>query len=230
LGYQTLWGFSGHKFLLDEEGTLPAWFSSTLMLMCAALLAAIGGAARDKNEPYVRHWLALSVIFVLMSLDEVASLHEMTNKMREYFGADGAFYYPWVLPAAAFLLVLGVLYLKFLIALPTRSALLFVSAGCIFVAGAMGMEMVGAALYASHDNEEQWGYFMLTTIEESLEMAGLILFLYGLMDHLSRQQQGETFQTRQFSSLAESRRDGREQTAPVCLVKAPKTGELVEPD
>jgi hypothetical protein len=191
LGHDTLWGFSGHKWLLDEEGTIPAWYSSALMLLCAVLLAAIGGGVRDKNGAYVKHWLALSAIFVLMSLDEVASLHEMVNKVRDYFGASGAFYYPWVVPASVFLLVLGILYFKFLIALPRRTALIFVTAASIFVLGAIGMEMVGAALYASDDNEDQWGYFISTTIEETFELTGLLLFAYGLMDHLLRQQQKE---------------------------------------
>ncbi len=184
-GVESILGFSGKKLILDEEANIPTWFQSMLMFLCALLLAATAQVVREKAGRYSGYWLGLSVIFLLMSLDEVASIHEMLGTLRRTIAAGGIFYQTWVIPASVFLLVLGVFYLKFLLALPRRTAAIFVLAGSIFVGGALGMEMLGSAFYSSKLNEETLGYFLMTTVEEAMEISGLILFIYGLLQHLA---------------------------------------------
>ena len=61
--------------------------------------------------------------------------------------------------------------------------MLFIIAGCLYVSGALGMEMVGGN-YRDMVGEVDLNYGLITSFEETLEMAGIILFIYGLLDYL----------------------------------------------
>ena len=53
------------------------------------------------------------------------------------------------------------------------------------------LEMVGAAFYASQFYQDGWGYFLISSVEETMEISGLILFVYGLLDYLAKLKQLE---------------------------------------
>jgi hypothetical protein len=57
-------------------------------------------------------------------------------------------------------------------------------AGCVYVAGALGMELVGGAWAAKH-GQDNLVYSLLTTVEEGLELTGLVLFIRTLLDNLA---------------------------------------------
>ena len=50
----------------------------------------------------------------------------------------------------------------------------------MYIAGVIGMELVGGR-YAKLYGTLNFTYSMLATVEESLEMAGLIVFIWGLL-------------------------------------------------
>ena len=120
----------------------------------------------------------------MLSLDEIASIHERTSvPIRNALDLSGAFYFAWVVPAAILLLVFAILYLRFVLALPRRSRWLFVVAGAIFVSGALGVEMIGSA-YASAHGRNDLVYALIASGEEVLEMIGLATFIYALTDYI----------------------------------------------
>ena len=157
------------------------------LLICAALLFVIAQARRVRGRPDWRPWLGLAVLFVLLSLDEMASLHEMASgTLRRLFHLEGAFYFAWVLPAGVGLILLGLLYVRFLWRLPSRTRSLFLAAALLYVGGALGMELVGGALvtqYGFHDIR----YFWAATVEEFCEMMGVVVFIFALLDYLRRE-------------------------------------------
>jgi len=59
--------------------------------------------------------------------------------------------------------------------------MLFLVAGMAYISGVIGIEILGQPMAA--DTLE---YNLLTLVEEGLEMFGVILFLYGLLDHMQR--------------------------------------------
>jgi len=171
---------------LDGECNIPSWFSSALLLLCAFLLAVVAAAQRQLRDRHVGHWLALAVIFLFLSLDETAQLHELSiAPLRSSFHTSGLFLYPWIIPAAICVAVFVLSYLGFLASLPRRSRWLFVAAGAIYVAGALGVEALSGQQESLH-GEETVGYHALITVEELLEMAGLVVFIYALLDYLGR--------------------------------------------
>ena len=72
----------------------------------------------------------------------------------------------------------GLAYLPFLARLRRRTAVLFVIAGLVYVGGAVGVERW------TGDDVNSLEYNMWTTLEEGLEMFGVILMIYAVLDHM----------------------------------------------
>ena len=170
---------------LDGEFSLPSLLSSAMLLAAAALLHVIARASAAEKAPFVRHWRGLSVIFVLLGLDDACSTHELLIRpMRGLFGASGIFHFAWLIPGLVFVAILCVLYLRFVLAQPRPIRDLFLLAATLFLSGAVGMEMV-AGDCVSHCRCWTGLWLALTTVEETLEMAGVTVFLYALLRHIA---------------------------------------------
>jgi hypothetical protein len=125
----------------------------------------------------------LSAIFILMSLDETAHIHEaIGEKLHLALNTGGFLLFAWVIPAAIFVALLALVYRRFLLNLPRKTRLLFVVSGAMYVGGAIGMELLeGKYLGTSVTMPVVW--IIITTIEETLEISGLIVFLHTLMSY-----------------------------------------------
>jgi hypothetical protein len=172
---------------VDEEGNIPAWYSASLLLLCSFLLATIASAERRRQSRYAVGWLILSLVFAYLSLDESAQLHELSIPLlRDLFNPTGLLYYPWIVPAGicVALFVLG--YWRFLTGLPPKTRWLFLLAGAVFVGGALVIEALSgrqALLYG----KQNLTYHLIITVEELFEMVGVVVFIYALLDYISRQ-------------------------------------------
>ena len=174
-----LYGFS----TLTLRGIFPHGIQR-LALFSSVLLAVIAFAKKN-GGPYFLSWTALSIIFLFLSLDEGAGLHELwTPLLLRSFDARGFLYFVWVVPYTAFVLIFALTYLSFLAHLPVKTRNLFLTAGAIFVSGALGMELIEGN-YANSFGERNMVMAILTTIEEFLEMMGVVVFIYALMSYLS---------------------------------------------
>jgi hypothetical protein len=179
---------------VNEEANIPTWFSSSVLLLDSILLVVIYSAERTVGSRYATHWGALSVIFLLLSLDETAQVHDRTGKLLSPALHTGGFLtYAWVIPAAAFVFLFVLAYLRFFLALPTRRIKsLFFFSGLLYVGGALGMEMVvgylmsvvqsapGTAIQEFLTADNGVVFRLEETIEEFMEMSGAILFFYTL--------------------------------------------------
>jgi hypothetical protein len=196
VGVQCVQFFSGHDFLLgfgrqlnlNNENNIPTWYSSSALLLSAMLLTVIGLAKKQGDNPYAFHWLGLAGIFFYLSLDEAASLHEMTMPLlKPLLKADGyihgLLYYPWVILGAIFMLIIALAYLRFLTALPLQTKYLFVTAGTLYVGGALGIEILGAR-YNYIQGTENFTYAIFVVAEEGFEMIGIVIFIYALLCYL----------------------------------------------
>jgi hypothetical protein len=170
---------------LNKEGNLPTWYSSSALLVASLLLAIISREEKRAGSRYSYHWLFLSIVFLFLSLDEIAGLHERSSDpIRSLLGTGGgAFYYSWVIPGMAFVLLVGAFSLKFLFSLDPRIRKYFVIGGFLFVAGSLGMEMIGGSWAAKH-GRFNLTYYLMTDLEETLEMSGVLVFISGLLLHL----------------------------------------------
>lgn len=166
---------------VDTERSVPTWFASALLLLCS--MFAFSALARNEEHTarYAGRWKVLSIVLLLMSLDEAVGLHERTiEPLRSALKAGGPFYYAWVIPALIFVLAFALAYRRFLLDLSSKTRRLVAVAGTLYVCGALIMEMVGGA-YADAYGGAGIAYLAITSVEECLEMLGLATLLYALM-------------------------------------------------
>jgi hypothetical protein len=172
---------------VDGEGNIPTWYSASALLLCSFVLAVIAIAHRQSGIRYGAHWAGLALIFAFLSMDETVQIHELAiTPLRDAFHTTGYFYYGWVIPAAVCVLLFVLAYLKFLVNLPTRTRWLFLISGAIYVVGALGLEALSGKQASLH-GEQTPLYHAIVTFEELFEMMGVVLFIYALLDYLSRQ-------------------------------------------
>lgn len=171
-------------FDLDLERNVPTWFSALLLFANASLLALIAFAAFRARDRWRWYWCGLALIFVYLSMDEAASLHErVVVPLREMFHLSGPLYFAWVIPAMVCLVVFACIYLRFALALPRKAFLSFGVAALLYVGGALGIEML-ASNYVSHFGSSNFLYGMMVISEECLEMLGQVVFFYALADYM----------------------------------------------
>ena len=175
-------------FHLGREANIPTWFSTVLLLFAAVLRGFIANAKFKACEHYRYHWLVLSLIFVYLSMDEAAILHEEIGDLLGSILPGTLFRYGWVtvgIPGAAFF---AISYYRFLDSLPSRTKQLIFTAGIIFVIGAIGFEIL--AMPYENGRAGDFGFSILVAIEELLEMLGIILFNFALMELISSTMNG----------------------------------------
>ena len=183
LGHDTVLGLV-RVFNMESEHNIPTWFSSSMLLVCGLLLGMVAFTKRVEGARYAAHWSGLSIIFLYMSLDEAIQIHEKWDKPMEALVGSGDFFsHGWTIPAALLVFAFALTYLRFLAHLPTRTRLVFIVAGFIYVAGALGMENVSGGYELRHGRENMT-YVMLAGVEEILEMLGVVVFVYALLSYL----------------------------------------------
>ena len=184
-GHTMLKGFVP-MFYVDLESSAPTWYSSAALGLAGVLLALIATAKFKTTDKYRWHWATLGCLFFLLSLDEIAMIHELpVEPLRERLGAGGLLYYTWVIPGAAFVVLVGCAYLRFFFTLPRRTQGLLLLAGATFVSGAIGVEMLSGA-QADQFGEENLDYALIVTLEELLEMLGVVILIRCLLEYIEQ--------------------------------------------
>ena len=168
-------------FDLDAEGNIPTWYSSTL-LFCASLLLTWNSLIAEKRGDR-RWWAFIASVFLYLSIDEAAVIHEMAIKpIREVFHTQGFLYYGWIIPAGICVLIFAIVSFRFWWRLPPRIRWLFALSALIYVGSALGIESIQGD-FAQKYGDSSWAYDWAGVIEESGEMFGVVLFNYAVLLH-----------------------------------------------
>jgi len=155
-------------FDLDEEESFGTWFSAANLFFAALLFFYQAGLCRARGERVHFWWRALGLGFCVMSVDEVVGLHEWINTVFDES--------LWAGLSLAIVTLAGLCFAPFLWHYRWRTAGLFVLAGLLFVGGAVGVEQL------SGNDINSLQYNMLTGLEEGLEMSGVILVIYTVLE------------------------------------------------
>lgn len=168
-------------FDLDEEESFGTWFAAIILLFSGRLLLMITHDSRRAGDGFWGWWLILAIGFHYLSIDEVAGMHEYVNTYRDDFGWVDV---NWTHYAAVVVLMIFAFYIPFLVLLTKaghkKTMILMMISGAIYIGGAVVVEKFGP-----HDDFDAMAYNMgWVTWEEGFEMAGIILFIYTLLDYL----------------------------------------------
>ncbi|MFC7505894.1 hypothetical protein [Nocardioides sp. GCM10030258] len=181
--YETKYGLI-RQFDLNAEGNLAAWFSSFLLICSAALCLLVAQVRRLRQEAIAGRWAILSAFLLVMAIDETAQLHDMASRpLRNGLGLDfGVLYFAWLIPA---LLIVGGAAFYFAPVVRNLSDAIrpqLIVAVVVYLAGAVGFEMVGGSVV--DEGRQSLTYLAVMTLEESLEILGGFLFLTALLNQV----------------------------------------------
>jgi hypothetical protein len=170
------------------EANIPTLFSTLIILLTSGLLYMIYHVvSRQKDQKNKKnYWLVLCMMFIFLGIDEAAVLHENFNKLRPLIGDNsGYLYYTWIIPYAFFVLIAGLFFIRFLLGLPEKTRRLSFIAGSVYVFSALGFEVFESRVTTLYGAGHMYDK-LLCAVEEFLEMCGIILYIYALLDYLSQ--------------------------------------------
>ncbi|HUY93468.1 MAG TPA: hypothetical protein VMV10_32375 [Pirellulales bacterium] len=160
-------------FDLEGEGSLAVWFSTGTMELTALTALVIYALRRQTpGAGRSRVWLAAAAVWLVMSVDECASLHEAFKELMSHATGsrilgDGTIWW-----AGAYAFVLSALGLGLLKAMwPCWSAILALFSTAAFYGAAVAAEM---ALLLPRKNETE------VMLEEGCEMIGNLCLLLSM--------------------------------------------------
>jgi hypothetical protein len=140
---------------------------------------------RSLERPRAPYWAGLAFVFAFLAVDEGFEVHEHIAKFAAtWLGMHELRVYAWLIPYALGGIAFLIVYARFLLQLPRIDALRILRAGIVYVAGAGVAETIGALYVHMYHTEHALGYDIETAIEESLEMVGVIMFIYALLKYI----------------------------------------------
>jgi len=165
--------------LFDPRGerNAPRCFATLLIMLCSAAMALLAESDRPAN----RHaWQTLSLLFVALAADELMfSQQRLLEPVRLGLHSSGLLAYG---AAAA---VIGLSYLRFLLRLPRAVRNGLVAAVLVYLGGALVLGTLAGACRESGPAAQGLPYELVTTLEATLKMAGMMGLLKVLLRHLT---------------------------------------------
>jgi hypothetical protein len=164
---------------LSTESNAGTWLSAFLVLASAAVAAVLAQRAGGRDG---RRWALMAFALLVVSVDEVAAVHEaIGDSLDENVDiGSGVLRYEWVVPAAVLVVVVVAVLLPFVLRQPAAVAVPLLAAAAIYVAGALGFEMLEGWL---DDRQDPYGTVNVVVrgVQEVLELAGELLGLWALL-------------------------------------------------
>lgn len=179
-GHDSLMGFT-RFFNFYEEANLPTWYASLLLTVSGILLLSIANSVDQGRDK--KYWFTLAFLFFFLSIDETAKVHELIGGILSNTSVQSLLpnekSSAWVFYGGLMCALVVVVFLGFWLRLRSRVRILFFCSAVLYVGGALGLEVIEIYYLPQHGSDV--GFYILVTIEESLEMLGILLFIYALI-------------------------------------------------
>ena len=189
--YLGLPGGFAERFDMDVERSIPTWYSVTVLLFASIILLMIGVLKKQERDEHAFKWILLSFLFLFMSIDESAMIHELVGPLVGSITkiTSGYLTWGWYIPALAMAVFLGIYLFKYWLSLPKKIKFLFLLSAVIFIGGAVGAEMITAnyiTTYSGLNDPYTTGFYVvLSAVEEGMETIGVVVFIYALLLYLN---------------------------------------------
>ena len=171
-------------FDANFERSVGGWFSTVLLLIAAVLIGLIAFDHTQRDLPHKRAWGYLTIIFIIMSMDEYIGVHERFLLFAEPGSSGNSFIATYIL-AAIFGSALLFGFWRWLRDLPSEFRTRFLIANAIFLFGAVGFDTLGEYwVKVVMTGDITVTQIVLTTIEEFIEMTGVSLAIGALLTYL----------------------------------------------
>lgn len=182
LGHGSVYGLVP-MFLLDAEGNVPTFFSALNLILCSLLLMLVATFTARSGGRFVGSWVLLGIGAAFVGVDEAAQIHELLDRNPQWTGGalrgeDS----PWVLVYGVVALAFAMATAGLFLHLPRRYQVLFALGAGMFVAGSIGLEIIGARELTGAG--KTWFYAVVNGTEEVLEMAAVTLVNASLLSYI----------------------------------------------
>jgi hypothetical protein len=175
-----------HAFNMDSEADVPTFFNTVVLFVAAILFAAIAVTKFQGRDKFRIHWAGLGILFLYLSIDEAAVLHERLIKpMRSMTDLGGIFYFAWIVPGIAFVVIVGLMYLRFFLNLETKFKILFLASVLLYFGGVIGGEML-SGYFAESIGQKNFTYAVVSNLEEAIELIGASMLIYTLLAYIKQ--------------------------------------------
>lgn len=173
---------------LGNENNLAAWYSS-IVLMCVALFTITCFHLDDSPaQSILRYgWIGLTLIFVLLSFDELGSLHENAGKITSLdILGDKSWESVIIVPGILILLFMGLFAWHKL--RHQYAVIFFLLTGCLLYISVPIQEHIEISLFELNQNIENWRRPALhVVLEEGAELFGSFCFLMAFYIFIKKQ-------------------------------------------
>jgi hypothetical protein len=167
-------------FRLNQEENAPSFFSGLLLAWSSTLSYVTFKKENAARRPRSHVWLFLSPLLLFLSFDELFGVHELLiDVVAGSFELPRFLQFAWEPVYAILVLVVGALFWPLWRSQTNRLRLILAISAVCFVGGALGFETLGGIAYEGTEGDIVYG--LLYTVEESLEMIGVVVFIYGLL-------------------------------------------------
>lgn len=201
-------------FDMDLEANIPTFFNCALFFLCSGLMILKAAGRQGRLR---RGWFILAGVFAFLGVDEGTQIHEkfmlVTLRLMNHGSLSGQqfgwLYYAWVIPYMGAAVALGLVLVRWFIALAPGLRRSLVLCGLLYVFGAVFMEMYSGKVAEQLDPHtvdaatlaclpcETYGvsichdyaniaYVAIYTVEEVCEMLALVLCSHVLLRSLER--------------------------------------------
>lgn len=184
-------------FYLDQEIGITTFFHVSILFMASVPLCFIYFIKKAQSDRYSTRWAILSFGFMLMAYDLATGLHrKFTPVMHALLGSSnnlffhasnnlGIFRYAWVIPYLIIAIGCCIYFFKFWLSLPKKTRVNFSVSAVLLLSGALGFELIEGSYTAIHGEENFVYGGILVTIDKSLQMSGIIYFIYGQLEYIA---------------------------------------------
>jgi hypothetical protein len=171
-------------FFVNSEGNIPTYFNAVILLITSVIAFVIAAAKHAQQDKYRFEWSLLAFVFLYLSIDEAAVIHEQFSKLfKDMPDYGGLVHYKWLYAGVAAIIVLAILFIRFYLHLDKHNKIMFPLATVLYLFGAFGGE-VFSGRYASAHGTKNIPYTLMTHGEEFLEHVGIALMIYTLLRYL----------------------------------------------
>ncbi|HSN72292.1 MAG TPA: hypothetical protein VLT59_12330 [Steroidobacteraceae bacterium] len=170
---------------LRTEAGVGTWFAVLLLAFGGLLAGAVAGRCFDRRDRVWRWWALLGVCLLGASLEEVVGLHEQLDRTLTLDTGEltARITYQWILVGAPLAALLGIVFARFLFTRRPGVRWRLFTGGCLYVLGAVGIEILGGALAAGEATKV--ALELSYALEEALELTGAALVTVGVARELA---------------------------------------------
>ena len=179
--------FGFYFFDLNREDSIPTFVASMGLGICSLLLYVVAYLVKRNKFSDFGYWIGLAILFLYMAVDETVRIHEkLGGPLRGVYDPDALYDMVWLSPYGILAILVGVIYLRFLLRLPRETRLLFIVSGLVYLLGVAGFEYLSGRQDALH-GVGNFAYQLFVILEEGLELLGTGIFMYSLLNHIRLQ-------------------------------------------